>query len=413
MFRDKNIKNVFGQSDDGFRNRFNQTLSALQSEENATSNHKKCEERFSWGRIAGTLVATCMIAVIAYGGYWVWNTQNAPEDDLYVIMPGSSGFSSETLNTPIEPSPEPHSDTDAAVSGIFVWPLEAGDHSIAAPFGSWTRPVDGSVEIHEGIDITAEEGTPVFAVAAGTIGEIGFNEEYGNYIRVDHGAILFGTDANGDIAYDYGRTFYAQLSGFPDGLEEGSSVDQGEIIGYVGATGYATGPHLHFGIFFLDDLGSPEKARSPQSFFPELDLRGEIDYELRASYNPLPPETDGAFLGAYLGTGDDNGDGTGRIVCIHSLHIDVYGYVDLRDIDPNNTILLTSVTHNGAELDITSIYDGWWRSQGSSHLSDPGSEPPVTNVNVAWHYDPFTEPGEYVFRGTYRNEPFECSAVVE
>ncbi len=375
-----------------------------------------------WVRTVGTVVATCMIAVMVIGGVWAWNIHGGEPGDASpnegnLLVPGSSGTDAIPggPDVSVEPSAEPadniYATAGVGIIGEFIWPLESS-YTIAKGFDEKKHPVYGTIEFHQGIDITAKEGEPIFAAAAGTIAEIGFNEEDGNYIYLEHGETRY--ESNGNTYNDgYTRTFYAQLSDFAEGLEEGSFVEQGDIIGYVGATGDATFPHLHFGLFAGHN---PDTATNPISldrFFPELDLRGEIDYEHRALYTPLPSETDGAFLGAYLGTGDDNGDETGRIVSIHSLHIDVYGYVDLRDIDPNNTIILTSVTHNGTELDITSIYDGWWRSQGSSHLSDPGSEPPVTHVNVAWHYTPFTEPGEYVFRGTYRNEPFECSATIE
>lgn len=123
----------------------------------------------------------------------------------------STGTTSSSTSTPSNP-------------GGFIWPIEG---TLSSPFGSrW-----GSV--HEGIDISAPEGTPIKAAASGTV--ILMQDEassggYGNYTCVDHG---------GGIS-----TCYAHQSAF--GTEMGASVRQGEVIGYVGNTGHSFGAHLHF-----------------------------------------------------------------------------------------------------------------------------------------------------------------------
>ena len=101
---------------------------------------------------------------------------------------------------------------------------------------------------HNGIDIPAPEGTPVLAADKGTvveIGDIGDNETAGNYVILNHG---------GDI-----QTFYSQLFGFAEGLAEGDTVQQGDVIGYVGSTGKSTGNHLHFSLTidgeYIDPMG--------------------------------------------------------------------------------------------------------------------------------------------------------------
>ena len=87
---------------------------------------------------------------------------------------------------------------------------------------------------HYGIDYAASIGTPVMVTASGTIETMSYTKSNGNYVAVKHN--------NGY------KTFYLHLNGFNKALKKGSSVNQGQIIGYVGKTGYATGPHLDYRI---------------------------------------------------------------------------------------------------------------------------------------------------------------------
>jgi peptidoglycan LD-endopeptidase LytH len=93
---------------------------------------------------------------------------------------------------------------------------------------------------HEAIDISEPEGTPVRAVVDGTIKKLFLSKAGGNTIyEFDHGSV-----------YCY---YYAHLERYSNGLHEGMSVSQGEVIGYVGSTGNASpkAPHLHFAIYLL------------------------------------------------------------------------------------------------------------------------------------------------------------------
>ncbi len=85
---------------------------------------------------------------------------------------------------------------------------------------------------HIGVDYAAATGTPVMATADGVVAQRGVNGGYGNSIQITHG--------NGFM------TRYAHLNGFASGVRSGSRVSQGQTIGYVGMTGLATGPHLHY-----------------------------------------------------------------------------------------------------------------------------------------------------------------------
>ena len=100
---------------------------------------------------------------------------------------------------------------------------------------------------HYGIDVPAERGTPILAAADGTVAEIGFDAERGNYIVLDHGGGL--------------ETLYGQCRDILDTLAEGDTVSAGEMIAAVGSTGMSTGPHLHFEV--LQD-GEPQ---NPVAYF--------------------------------------------------------------------------------------------------------------------------------------------------
>lgn len=88
---------------------------------------------------------------------------------------------------------------------------------------------------HQGIDIMARAGTPVHAAADGVIIRMTTNEL--------GGIVLYQRDGSGDLVL-----YYAHLQGYAAGLREGGAVKQGDVIGYVGSTGNATTPHLHFEI---------------------------------------------------------------------------------------------------------------------------------------------------------------------
>lgn len=93
-------------------------------------------------------------------------------------------------------------------------------------------PVTHRIQPHEGVDLAAPAGTPVHATARGTVTFAGWQTGYGKVVKLEN----FGP---------YSTTF-AHLSRFAKHLKVGQTVQQGQVIGYVGATGWATGPHLHY-----------------------------------------------------------------------------------------------------------------------------------------------------------------------
>lgn len=104
---------------------------------------------------------------------------------------------------------------------------------------------------HMGVDFAAPSGTPVRAIGAGKISFAGWKSGYGRHIEIDHGEGF--------------SSVYSHLRAFRPGVRPGMAVKQAQIIGSVGQTGLATGPHLHFGMFkdgrYLDPLKMKQPAR--------------------------------------------------------------------------------------------------------------------------------------------------------
>ena len=101
---------------------------------------------------------------------------------------------------------------------------------LSSTMGMRKDPITGNAEYHSGLDIATERGTPVFATAAGTVKHVGRRGNYGNLIVIDHG---FGLE-----------TRYGHLLKYL--VTPGSKVSRGDVIAQVGATGRATGYHLHY-----------------------------------------------------------------------------------------------------------------------------------------------------------------------
>lgn len=96
------------------------------------------------------------------------------------------------------------------------------------------HPVLGYTRAHKGVDFRASTGTPIPSAGAGRVVARGYNSGHGNYIKIRHNA-----------SYE---TLYAHMSRFAKGVVVGTTVKQGQTIGYVGSTGLSTGPHLHYEI---------------------------------------------------------------------------------------------------------------------------------------------------------------------
>lgn len=119
------------------------------------------------------------------------------------------------------------------------------------------RRVARAQVLHDGVDLVAAHGTPVYAASDGIVLGAGPNGGYGNWIQIDHS----GDDDRGKLS-----TVYGHLSRFAPGLKAGVRVSQGDVIGFVGSTGRSTGAHLHFEILSngkpVDPMIHPQAARA-------------------------------------------------------------------------------------------------------------------------------------------------------
>ncbi len=120
---------------------------------------------------------------------------------------------------------------------------------ITSGFGMRMHPLLGYSKMHKGVDFGAPTGAPIFAAGNGVIEDIGFRNGYGRYIRIRH---------NGTLS-----TAYAHMSRFNANLYRGARVAQGQVIGYVGMSGRATGPHLHFEVLVNGAQVNPMSVNLP------------------------------------------------------------------------------------------------------------------------------------------------------
>jgi murein DD-endopeptidase MepM/ murein hydrolase activator NlpD len=117
-------------------------------------------------------------------------------------------------------------------------------------FGARNHPLLHYVRAHTGVDWAAPMGTPIFASGNGAIDEIGVKGGYGKYIRLRHN--------NGYM------TAYGHMTAFARGLDVGSKVRQGQVIGFVGSTGLSTGAHVHYEIIINGRFVDPMKVKLPR-----------------------------------------------------------------------------------------------------------------------------------------------------
>jgi murein DD-endopeptidase MepM/ murein hydrolase activator NlpD len=120
---------------------------------------------------------------------------------------------------------------------------------ISSGFSMRLHPILQTWRAHRGVDYAAPIGTPVRSTADGIVEEVGRQGGYGNTVVLRHGAQY--------------TTLYGHLDGFAHGVRRGAAVKQGQIIGYVGRTGWATGPHLHYEFRINDVQQDPLKVAMP------------------------------------------------------------------------------------------------------------------------------------------------------
>ena len=146
---------------------------------------------------------------------------------------------------------------DAVSNRTFRMPLKKA--RITSRFGMRTHPISGVRRMHKGVDLAAPTGTPVHAASHGVVSFVGNNNSYGKYVKIKH--------AGGYV------TLYAHLSAFAKGLAVGKRVSSGDRIAYVGQTGSATGPHLHYEVIANNNHIDPIKSKLllPEKHLCELE----------------------------------------------------------------------------------------------------------------------------------------------
>jgi len=120
-------------------------------------------------------------------------------------------------------------DLNRVLGNLFIYPVRG---KISSYFGSRPDPFTGVRRFHNGVDIVNTPGTSIMAAMAGTVEDVGFNNNYGFYVILRHSGY---------------QTLYGHLARYV--VARRQKVQQGDKIGELGTTGYSTGPHLHFSIF--------------------------------------------------------------------------------------------------------------------------------------------------------------------
>jgi murein DD-endopeptidase MepM/ murein hydrolase activator NlpD len=133
---------------------------------------------------------------------------------------------------------------------------------VSSGFGGRFHPIFKNWRAHTGVDFAAGRGTRVLSTADGTVVAAGVRGGYGNAVEIRHGGGV--------------TTLYAHLSGFAKGVRAGARVRQGEPIGFVGSTGYATGPHLHYEFKMAGIHQDPMRVALPKAEPVAPALRSEF-----------------------------------------------------------------------------------------------------------------------------------------
>ncbi len=189
------------------------------------------------------------------------------------ILYASLGVRGETIRvywfSPTASMP-PQYFTEEGISAMKAFlknPVRAG--RISSHFGNRKHPILNFEKKHQGIDFAAPRGTPVYAIGDGYVEFAGRKGGYGNYVVIRHN--------------QRHSSAYAHLHKFGKGIRKGVRVKQKDIIGHVGATGMATGDHLHFEIIERGRKINPLSVKSP----PQIKLEGDQKTSFESFKNSL------------------------------------------------------------------------------------------------------------------------------
>ena len=172
--------------------------------------------------------------------------EEVPEENAAVSVPVSEPI---PTTPPIMPEQEAESEIESETQTrsevrAYIFPLEDTSVEVTNPYGWQEHPVTKQKSLHSGVDLAADYGTNVLAVADGTVLDCSYDTAYGYILTLAH--------------KDGVQTFYAHMQELL--ANPGDEVKQGQIIGLVGSSGWATGPHLHLGVLIDGEAVDPLEA---------------------------------------------------------------------------------------------------------------------------------------------------------
>jgi murein DD-endopeptidase MepM/ murein hydrolase activator NlpD len=193
------------------------------------------------------IIAGAGFAVLGLG--WRLTTADSPAADAAAAA--EAAIPADYVPADMAPlalaTPAPALPPAAAPAPIGPYSAPLDVLRVTSSFGWRRHPILGFTRMHQGVDLAAPVGTPVLAAADGVVTEANRDGGYGNVLRLRH--------AGG------WSTGYAHLSAFAPDIAPGAPVTRGEVIGFVGQTGLATGPHLHYEVSLdgvkLDPMKTP------------------------------------------------------------------------------------------------------------------------------------------------------------
>ena len=142
------------------------------------------------------------------------------------------------------PTTRPGNDTTPSpqVPSSSGWVCPLPYYTLTSPFGMRVHPISGKWKMHDGVDMAAAQGTPIYAAKSGKVTTASYQAGgAGYYVSINHG--------------DGFSSIYMHMTHFIVARDQ--HVTAGQVIGYVGSTGGSTGPHLHFGISYNGSYVNP------------------------------------------------------------------------------------------------------------------------------------------------------------
>ena len=139
----------------------------------------------------------------------------------------SSGNDSSSNNSSSDSSSSSSSSSEG-------WRVPCSYSKFTSAYGWRVHPITGKNSFHNGIDLAGPQGTPIYAAKSGTVTTATYSGAYGYYVTINHG--------------DGYSTLYAHMTHYV--VSSGQYVSQGQVIGYMGSTGWSTGPHLHYTVYY-------------------------------------------------------------------------------------------------------------------------------------------------------------------